>query len=236
LEVVFTLGASLLIAKFFGWITSHYGWHKLTLPSDGPLELAAGFGMYWLLSTFLAYWGHRVMHTPVCWNLHRFHHSATELNILTTFRQHPLEPVALNFIMIVSPAVFLNIPDKILVIYFFWGTGLELLGHSQLPWGFGWIGRWVIASPRYHQFHHSIDAEHRDVNFSNCPLWDQLFGTAYTGPKAPSGYGIPDTGFETRPARQFVVDVWMFYSGLAQWLWSSLRRLKMLRSRPSSAG
>jgi hypothetical protein len=92
---------------------------------------------------------------------------------------------------------------------------IAIMQHSQVPWSLGWVGRWVIASPQNHQFHHSIDEEHKDKNFSNCPLWDHLFGTWYGGPNMPSAYGIPEPDHVERPLTQWLIDVWLFYRGIA---------------------
>ena len=92
---------------------------------------------------------------------------------------------------------------------------LASLQHSQLPWNFGWVGRWIIVSPRGHQIHHSIDEEHRDLNFSVCPLWDRMFGTWYYGSNLPSAYGISDPAHVERPLTQWAVDIWIFYRDIA---------------------
>ena len=226
IEIAFTLGISIEYSKFITWISSQYGWSRITLPSDGVIEIAAGLALYWLMVSFVQYWGHRLMHTPMFWHLHRFHHAATELNALTAFRIHPLEPVILRPLALVSPLIFFNIPSRILLVYFIVGSITDLLAHSQLPWGYGWIGRWLIQSPRVHQVHHSIEDEHRDLHFSICPLWDHLFGTWYKGTKEPSKFGIPDNGYEVRPLTQFVVDAWIFYRNIARWICSPLQRLK----------
>ena len=34
-------------------------------------------------------------------------------------------------------------------------TSADLIAHSQVGWTYGWIGRWIIQSPRFHQVHHS---------------------------------------------------------------------------------
>jgi sterol desaturase/sphingolipid hydroxylase (fatty acid hydroxylase superfamily) len=148
--------------------------------------------------------------------VHRFHHAATELNVITVFRQHPLEPVVLRFLTVASPLVLFDVPDRVLLVYFVWSTTFDLLAHSQLPWSYGWFGRWVVASPRYHQVHHSVEDEHRDMHFSSCPLWDHLFGTCYKGSKPPSEYGIPNNQYEMRPFRQFVYDAMIFYLAAAR--------------------
>ena len=51
--------------------------------------------------------------------------------------------------------------------------------HANVAWDFGPL-RYVIASPRFHRWHHADDAQGRDHNFAGLlPLWDFLFGTLY---------------------------------------------------------
>src|SRR5262245_33294511 len=226
IETAFTLGISIQFSKFITWVSSYYSWPRITLPTDGIIEITASLTIYWLMMSFVQYWGHRLMHMPMFWHLHRFHHAATELNVVTSFRIHPLEPLVLRPLTLVSPLIFFNIPAHILLLYFFLGSISDLLAHSQLPWGYGWIGRWVIQSPRVHQVHHSIEDEHRDLHFSTCPLWDHLFGTWYKGTKQPSKFGIPDPAYEIRPLTQFFLDAWNFYAHLARSICSPLRRLR----------
>jgi sterol desaturase/sphingolipid hydroxylase (fatty acid hydroxylase superfamily) len=226
-EIAFTLGVSVLASRFIEWVSSNYGWSRITLPSDGIFEIAMSFAVYWLATSFVQYWGHRLMHTPLFWHLHRFHHSATELNMITVFRVHPLEPVVLRPLTLVSPLIFFDVPPRILLVYFLLATVADLLAHSQLPWGYGWVGRWLVQSPRVHQVHHSKEEEHRDLHFSNCPLWDHLFGTWYKGTKLPTRFGIPDPAHEVRPLTQFVLDAGIFYANLARWLSAPLQRLRI---------
>ena len=229
LQIALTFGGSLLAAKFVAWVFAQYGWSRITLPSDGVLEIMISFAIYWLVTCFMQYWGHRLVHTPLFWHVHRFHHAATELNVLTAFRQHPVEPVVLGFVSLVSPLIFLEVPQRVLLIYFFVGTINDLLAHSQLPWGYGWVGRWLVQSPRFHQLHHSIHEEHQNLHFSSCPLWDHLFGTFYKGTKQASRYGIADQAYEIRPLTQFALDAWIFYANLVRLLARPIRRVDRWR-------
>ena len=224
LQIALSFGASLVFAKLIAWVPSHYGWSRIPLPSEGIFGIALSFAVYWLATSFVQYWGHRLMHTPMLWHVHRFHHAATELNMVTNFRQHPLEPVVLGFLSLVSPLIFFDVPQRVLLIYFFVSLISELLAHSQLTWGYGWVGRWVVQSPRVHQVHHSIADEHQHLHFSNCPMWDHLFGTWYKGSKQPTQFGIVDPAYEIRPVTQFVHDAGIFYANLARWAGSLLRR------------
>jgi hypothetical protein len=59
--------------------------------------------------------------------------------------------------------------------------------------------KWVFASPEFHHWHHAVDKEAHDKNFSGqLPLWDMVFGTVHMPPnRLPNAYGvhepIPDT-------------------------------------------
>jgi sterol desaturase/sphingolipid hydroxylase (fatty acid hydroxylase superfamily) len=214
-SIILTFGVSVGAARTVNWAVAQYGWPRIELPGEGVVSLFAGFTLYWLLVSFHGYWGHRLVHTKHFWPLHRFHHAATELNMVTALRQHPVEPVILSFLGVVSPLLLFKVSDPILFMYLVVGTFVDLLAHSQLPWSYGWVG-WLVTYPRAHQIHHSIEDEHRDMNFSNCPLWDRLFGTWYKGTKAPSAYGVPDNQYEISPLRQFCFDALEFYATAAK--------------------
>src|SRR5262249_16955344 len=209
-DYVFTLGAAYGAVKLGDALAAHIGWMRWE-PSDSWPELTGAFAVYFLISTFVGYWQHRLMHWRLFWSLHRFHHSDPDLNVFTGFRANPAEMIS-NLIPALLPMIFLKVPDASLFVAFVMITqAINSLQHTQLPWNFGWLGRWIIASPRNHQVHHSIDEEHRDRNFSDCPLWDRLFGTWYGGPNLPSAYGIPDQAHVERPLTQWLIDIWIFY-------------------------
>jgi sterol desaturase/sphingolipid hydroxylase (fatty acid hydroxylase superfamily) len=164
------------------------------------------------------------MHWRGFWQLHRFHHAATELNILTGFRDNPAEAITSGLVAL-SPMVFFKVPDAgLFAAYVLGNQVISSLQHSELPWSYGWVGRWLVASPQMHQIHHSIDEEHRDRNFAVCPLWDRLFGTWYYGPNRPSAYGIPDRAHVERPLTQWMIDIWIFYRDIVRSVAGMLRR------------
>ena len=214
-EYVLTFGIAFAIAKFTDAASARFDWVRWELPSEGVLGVTAGFAVYYLISSFIGYWQHRLMHWRWFWQLHRFHHAATEFNILTTFRVNPAE--AITVLPAVLPFFFLKVPTAgLFAAFVVINQILASLQHSSLPWTLGWLGRWVITAPTNHQVHHSIDLEHRDKNFSSCPLWDQMFGTWYGGPNRPSAYGIPDSAHVERPLTQWLVDIWIFYRDIAR--------------------
>jgi sterol desaturase/sphingolipid hydroxylase (fatty acid hydroxylase superfamily) len=215
-QYVVTFGLAYAVGKLSDLLPSYLGSFRWELPSDGVLQVTAGFAVFFLVTSFVGYWQHRLMHWHGFWHLHRFHHAATELNILTGFRDNPAEAIG-TAVVAVSPLIFLKVPDAgLFAAYVLANQVLSSLQHSELPWNYGWAGRWLVASPQMHQIHHSIDEEHRDHNFAICPLWDRLFGTWYDGPNRPSAYGIPDQAHVERPLTQWMIDIWIFYRNIAR--------------------
>ena len=234
-DYVFSLGAAFAAVKLGDALATRIGWMRWELPADGFLQVAGAFAVYYLLTTFVGYWQHRLMHWRWFWHLHRFHHSATDFNVLTGFRANPGEMIS-NLIPALSPLIFLKVPDAgLFAVFVFINLTIAQMQHSELPWSFGWLGRWVVTSPRVHQIHHSIDEEHRDRNFSNCPLWDQLFGTWYGGPNLPTAYGISDQAHVERPRTQWLIDIWVFYRDITLALAALARRVLARIGRPQAA-
>jgi len=236
MEYVLTFGLAYAGARLTDQLPGHLGWFRLELPSEGVLGITAGFAVFYIVSSFVGYWQHRLMHWRGFWQLHRFHHAATELNIFTGFRNNPAESIVAVLVAL-SPLCLLKIPDAGLFASFVVVNQIiAALQHSELAWNYGWVGRWIVASPQMHQIHHSIDEEHRDRNFAICPIWDHMFGTWYDGPNRPSAYGIPDQAHVERPLTQWMIDIWIFYRdsvrSLAAIAWRSWK--VVARTQPAS--
>jgi sterol desaturase/sphingolipid hydroxylase (fatty acid hydroxylase superfamily) len=66
--------------------------------------------------------------------------------------------------------------------------------HANIRGDFDRLGRFIVV-PRFHHWHHALEAEGIDKNFAiHFPWLDRLFGTHYF-PKGqwPQGYGVPET-------------------------------------------
>ncbi|HXQ14017.1 MAG TPA: sterol desaturase family protein [Caulobacteraceae bacterium] len=149
-----------------------------------------------LVATDLAQYGlHRAFHHRSLWPFHAVHHSAPDVNWTTTFRSHPVNYLVLNASLGVA-AKALGFSELTLLlaapIFFFTGA----LTHANLNWTFGPL-RYVVASPVFHRWHHSADAERQAKNFAPMfPLWDLLFGTFYMPrgrrPETFGAEGVPE--------------------------------------------
>lgn len=142
--------------------------------------------------SLLQYWMHRVEHAiPALWALHKFHHSADTMSLLTSARSSQLAkgfeaglvfvPAAL-LTSATAPLPLIGSPAfAIAVTYFAYSTFVGVNGyfvHSNLNTDYGWIGRWLLVSPRMHRLHHAKSPAYHDKNFTfDLVVWDRLFGT-----------------------------------------------------------
>jgi sterol desaturase/sphingolipid hydroxylase (fatty acid hydroxylase superfamily) len=164
------------------------------------IDPLTAFFLMLLCADLVRYWMHRLFHAvPVLWALHRLHHAAPEMNIANGTRvalgEHFLNELAilLAFFAVFGP----NLPGVALLVIVA-RNGIDLIQHSDLPWGYGLLGR-VFASPRFHRMHHSVDPQDYDSNYADIfAVWDHLFGTVarrYRAEPATGSHcrvGLPD--------------------------------------------
>ncbi|MGA2812906.1 MAG: sterol desaturase family protein [Candidatus Acidiferrum sp.] len=163
-------------AFYFGHFVRQY--LGLNLLRSIPSIIAQNLLLIFVIG-FFDYWMHRLMHkVPWMWEIHKFHHSATEMGIVTARRDSFLVVPLATFFRAVPFAV-LGIP-RMYPVFAAIISAHAMLIHSELDWDFGWFGRWLLISPHDHRVHHSMEQKHLDKNFAFLlPVWDQLFGTYY---------------------------------------------------------
>ena len=144
--------------------------------------------------TFLGYWLHRFEHVWLpLWRLHSIHESSKELDWLSAFRLHPLEP-ALFQVLTVVPLWFFGMDLPVAIGYKVYSYVFAHIQHSNIVLPIGPL-KYVLPTPQFHRWHHACvyDADGRRqrsfCNFSQYPLWDQLFGTFYLPDMSPTAYG-----------------------------------------------
>jgi sterol desaturase/sphingolipid hydroxylase (fatty acid hydroxylase superfamily) len=163
-------------------VTAGYGW-AARLPVWGQVAVIL------ILTDIAQYWLHRLLHGRALWPFHAIHHSAKDVTWSTTYRMHPVNWLiyiasiaVLTRVLGFSPAAFAAIAPINLVI-----GGLV---HANLNWTFGPL-KYVIASPVFHRWHHSLDPEVRDKNFApTFPVLDLMFGTFHMpAGRLPENFG-----------------------------------------------
>ena len=183
MALIATVAHRLLPPAYFGWVAG--------LPL--ALQLIAAF----LIGEAGFYWGHRLTHaSPFLWRFHAVHHAPGHLDWLINTRAHPVDIVFTRLCGLVPlyalglagrHAAEGNLPAVLLVIF---GTIWGFFLHANVRFSLGPIEQ-VIASPRFHHWHHSR-LEPLNRNFASMlPLMDRLFGTLHL-PQTdwPRDYGV----------------------------------------------
>ncbi len=127
---------------------------------------------------FANYCNHRLMHMRLLWPVHAIHHSDPDVNGLTAYRIHLLEGLVMwiSFTLMLTwlglPGDAIGISAAVLALH-------NIYVHVNVDWDHGPF-RLVVASPRFHRWHHADVPEAYGKNLANfCPLYDWLFGTYY---------------------------------------------------------
>lgn len=143
-----------------------------------PAWLTALLGVMAL--DLFAYFAHVAMHKSwLGWQFHRVHHSDSEVNVTTAFRQHPGETVWRILWYVLAIAVF-GIPLWIVVVYLTVSTLNAQLEHTNIKLAspLDRALRLVFVTPNMHKAHHSCEQIETDTNYSNIfSIWDRIFGT-----------------------------------------------------------
>lgn len=144
-----------------------------------------------VLTDLVQYWVHRAFHRiPFLWRFHAVHHSAQVMDWMAGARMHFLEILALRGTTVL-PMILLGFSQDAVNIYILIVYLMATFAHSNIGWKFKWLDRWLVT-PRFHHWHHGIEKEAIDVNFSiHFPWLDRIFGTHHLPQdRWPEGYGI----------------------------------------------
>ncbi len=162
--------------------TNGYG----VLPMLGISPLAAGVVAFVVLD-FAVWFEHLMSHKiGLLWRIHRMHHADTGFDLTTALRFHPLEIVLSMFwkafiILLIGPPVVAVLIFEIVL------NGAAMFNHAniKLPLKLDHILRKLIVTPDMHRVHHSIEETETNSNYGfNLSIWDQIFGTYVSQPKA----------------------------------------------------
>lgn len=153
----------------------------------------------WLVAIdFIDYWNHRLLHLPGFWPIHAVHHSDPHMNWTTSSRVHVLEICVMQVTYILL-ASWMNLPAE--------GLGFIVAArllhnnwvHTRYDQSLGWLD-YVIATPRFHHWHHADDPAAYNTNFGNTfAIWDLMFGTW----RVPGAYAGA-YGFDGSPGNDIV--------------------------------
>jgi sterol desaturase/sphingolipid hydroxylase (fatty acid hydroxylase superfamily) len=143
-----------------------------------------------VIGDFIGYWMHRLFHGKHLWKFHAIHHCSKDLDWLSSVRLHPINDWLSRWVQ-ASTLVVLGFSPAAVAAYVPFLTFYAIFVHANVGWGFGRLG-WLIASPKFHRWHHTSEDEGLDKNFAGLlPIWDILFGTYYMPTdRLPQRFGI----------------------------------------------
>lgn len=195
------LGITLLTGKL--WLDLLSGASLLGL-ADMSAPAVEGF-IGWFIGTFVFYWWHRLRHERGWWVVfHQVHHSASRIEVLTSFYKHPVEIFVNSFLtaLILFPLLGASLLAS-LWYNFFAATG-EYFYHANVKTP-RWL-RFFVQTPELHSIHHEYDGHSH--NYSDLPIWDRIFGTYRDTTSFTSRCGFPDGAEQRLPEMLVFRDVY----------------------------
>ncbi len=173
---------------FLIWLADNQPISRFAIvPSSIAKQPLPGLLMLLLLAEFIRYWVHLMFHkVRFLWPIHAVHHADTYVDVSTSYRHHPLEP--LIGIPIVTPALLLlGVGPESVAAFQILSVTVTVLSHAniRLPQTLENIMRPFIVTPGFHHLHHCSQRRYTDSNYGAVVPWfDFAFGTATTRPIA----------------------------------------------------
>ena len=143
-----------------------------------------------VMGDFIGYWMHRWFHGRHLWKFHAIHHCSRDLDWLSAVRLHPVNDWLSRWVQ-ASALVVLGFSPAAIAVYVPFLTFYAVFIHANVSWGFGKLG-WLVASPKFHRWHHTSEDEGLDKNFAGLfPVFDVAFGTYYMPEgRLPEKFGL----------------------------------------------
>ena len=160
------------------------GWGILNaMPMPLWIRIPAGI----ILLDLSLYLQHLLFHAlPLLWRIHQVHHADDGIDVTSSFRYHPFEPLVGTALVLASVSIIG--PDPIAVAAFEAALGVTAMfshGNVRIPSGLDAVLRWMMLTPDMHRVHHSADEWESRRNFSSIfSWWDRIFGTYRAAPAA----------------------------------------------------
>lgn len=191
LSILFSFGIYFLANRF---LNEHFSSYNLYARVAEVSTVLAAI-MFILAFTYFDYWNHRILHNKFLWPIHRFHHSATELNLITSYRNHPADGFITPFTRTL-PIALIGAPPNFAFYFFALNAFYQLVVHVNEDFSWGWFGKYILLSPLHHRVHHSCVPGHFDKNYGILAVWDHLHGT-YHPETSEAVLGVRDRDYET---------------------------------------
>jgi sterol desaturase/sphingolipid hydroxylase (fatty acid hydroxylase superfamily) len=164
------------------------------------LGTVAGAVVGFLVSDFVGYWIHRLMHrVPRLWRwTHQMHHSAERMDLAGLSYAHPFD-IFLVFGLTGLATGLLGLTPAAGALAGFLGFFTAVIQHANIR-SPRWLG-YIIMRPEQHGLHHGRGIH--AYNYGNFSLWDMMFGTFRNPASFPEQYGFWD-GASARMGKMLV--------------------------------
>ena len=144
-----------------------------------------------LVADLAEYSIHRLFHVvPWLWRFHAVHHSAESMDWIAGSRLHVVDIVVVRGVTFL-PVYLLGFSQPAVYVYLLFVSFHGVFLHANVGFRFGALEH-LLATPRFHHWHHSSETEALDKNFAlHFPWIDGLFGTKHLPPERwPARYGV----------------------------------------------
>ena len=163
------------------YLTSVTGEVQSGLMEHYHAGLITAFLSLLVISQFISYLMHMAFHKiPWLWPIHAVHHTDVDVDVSTSYRHHPLEPLV-SLPLMIPVVLWLGVPLKVAICYKLFEVVITVFSHSnvRLPTGLDRVLRPFILTPDFHRLHHCAEARFTNSNYGSVVPWfDYLFGTA----------------------------------------------------------
>ncbi len=124
---------------------------------------------------FVIYVYHRCVHSSnLLWRVfHQMHHSAERLDTYGAFYFSPTDMISFTFIGSIVFAFFIGLSPQAITVVILLLNFLSIFQHANIRTP-QWLG-YIIQRPESHSVHHGRGLH--QLNYSDLPLWDIVFGT-----------------------------------------------------------
>ena len=166
---------------------------SIQLFSASVLPTAVALILFFVLTDFVQWNTHRLLHkVPFLWNIHKTHHSVTEMGFAAHFRYNWAEPIIYKVALYVPIALIGGFSLEAVFIVHFISIAIGHLNHANLGWDYG-VFKYIFNTPKMHIWHHGKYLPRATgVNFGiSLSIWDYIFKTNYV----PSNGRDIDLGF-----------------------------------------
>lgn len=183
LNLILLIALSNLTQQIFNNLLSGFGLQLTTIQlfSLSSFSKPVALLTFFIVSDFMQWLIHRLLHTiPFLWQIHKTHHSVTEMGFAAHFRYNWLEPVVYKTLLYIPLTLIGGFSLQDVFIVHFFSLTIGHLNHANIGWDYGFL-KYIFNNPKMHIWHHSKFLPNKNGNNFGISLsiWDYIFKTSY---------------------------------------------------------